>query len=270
MDESELLVFFFCMALAAGGVVVNRTGSLHRLYFRDNPGPGITRLGVLLAMGWIALVLWRWADPSVTGFYVLFYLVMGYAVVKLFGQTVAAAVGARTRVDVAERRNVPAAVLVASFTLATGLIFGGSLWGEADPVGDDEGGWWIPVTFFLLGWACLLLAFALFIRREGGHFARRVRRERRMEDVWPAAVFLLAAAVTLTDAVAGDFWGWRHGLLTFGVLAGLLIIHEAFRGWAEPGGGGGRTRLVESGAYAGLAILVWILNRSLDLFLGGG
>jgi hypothetical protein len=270
LDESEILVFVLSAALAVGGGLLNRTGSLHGLYFRGNPGPGIVRLGVLLAMGWIALVLWRWADPSVTGIYVVFYLVMGYAVVKLFGQSVAAAVGARTRVDVAERRNVPAAVLVAAFTVATGLIFGGSLWGEADPVGDDEGGWWIPVTFFLLGWGSLLLAFAFFLRREGGSFARRIRRERSMTDAWPAAAFLLAAAVALTDAVAGDFWGWRHGLLTFGVLAGLLLIHEAFRGWAEPGEPGGRNRLLETGAYAGLAALVWALNRFLDLFLGAG
>ena len=110
-------------------------------------------LGVLLAMVWIAFVIWRHADPSVTGVYVWFYLVMGYAAVKLLGQTTPAAFGARVRVDVGERRNLAAALLVAAFTLATGMIFGGSLWGEADPTGEGEGGWWIPVTFFLLGWA---------------------------------------------------------------------------------------------------------------------
>jgi hypothetical protein len=168
VDESEVLVFLLSWVLAAVGAGVNRTGGLHGLYFRDNPGPGVVRLGVLLAMGWIGLVLWLWADPSVTGIYVLFYLVMGYAVVKIFGQTVVGWVGLRTRVDVGERRNLPAALVVAAFILATGLIFGGSLWGEADPVGDDEGGWWIPLTFFLLGWSALLMAFALFLRREGG------------------------------------------------------------------------------------------------------
>jgi len=270
MDESEVLVLILSAALAVVGIVVNRTGGLHGLYFRDNPGPGIVRLGIFLAMGWIALVLWLWADPSVTGIYVLFYLVMGYAVVKLFGQSVVGWVGIRTRVDVGERRNVPAALVVAAFILATGLIFGGSLWGEADPVGDDEGGWWIPLTFFLLGWSALLLAFALFLRREGNHFLRGIRRDRSLADARTAAVFLLAAAVPLTDAVAGDFWGWRHGLLTFGVLAGLLLIHEVFRGWAEPGGPHGKDRKVEALAYAGLAVLVWVVNRSLDLFLGAG
>lgn len=270
MDETEVLVLIFSALLAGVGVVINRTGGLHGLYFRENPGPGIVRLAVLLAMGWIALVLWRWADPSVAGVYVFFYLIMGYAAVKFFGQSVMGWVGIRTRVDVGERRNVPAAVVVAAFILATGLIFGGSLWGEADPVGDDEGGWWIPVTFFLVGWSALLLAFALFLRREGSHFLRGIRRDRSLADARTAAAFLLAAAVPLTDAVAGDFWGWRHGLLTFGVLAGLLLIHEVFRGWVEPGGVPGRDRRVEAAAYAGLAALVWVVNRSLDLVLGAG
>jgi hypothetical protein len=89
-------------------------------------------------------------------------------------------------------------------------------------------------------------------------------------DARTAAIFLLACAVPLTDAVAGDFWGWRHGLLTFGVLAGLLVVHEVFRGWADPRGPGGGSRRVEALAYAGLAALVWVVNRSLDLFLGAG
>jgi hypothetical protein len=248
-----------------------------------------------------------WADESVTGIYVVFYLVMGYAAVKFLGQTVVSAYGARSRVDVAERRNVPAALVVAAFTLATGLIFGGSLWGDADPVGDDEGGWWIVVGFFLMGWASLLVAFGLFLRREGGRLATRLQRERGREDARTAAVFLLSAAVVLTDAVSGDFWGWRHGILTFGVLAGMLITHQVFAGLAmgkgaayEARGGGvsvhgeavrgevpgeGRTagqvpeersgmrgegRALEGLAYALLALLAWGANRFLDGTWGPG
>jgi hypothetical protein len=167
VDDAEVIIFVLSIGAAIAGVAATSTASLHRLYFRDNPAPGIVRFGVLLAMAWIAYVLWFHADPSVTGPYILFYLVMGYAVVKLLGQSIAQAHGFRTRVDVAERRNVPAAVVIAAFTVATGMIFGGSLWGEADPVGDDEGGWWIPLTFFLLGWGTLLIAFGMFRRREG-------------------------------------------------------------------------------------------------------
>lgn len=124
--------------VAVAAAAATRTGVFHRLYLRGNPAPGILRLGVIVAMAWIAFVLWRYADPSVTGIHVVSYLIMGYAIVKLVGQFAASWFGARIRVDAIERRNVPAALVIAAFTVATGLIFGGSLWGEADPVGDDE------------------------------------------------------------------------------------------------------------------------------------
>lgn len=274
------------MAVVAGflSFVTTGTGRFHHLYLRGNPGPGILRVGVLVAMVWISFVLWRYADESVTGVYVFMYLVMGYAVVKLFGQRMAAFYGARMKVDVVERRNVPAALVVAAFTVATGLIFGGSLWGEADPVGDGEGGWWIPVSFFLLGWGVLLATFRLFLKREPGKLAHRIQRERDLDDARAASFFLLSAAVALTDAVSGDFWGWRHGLLTFGVLAGLVLTHQLFAGWAEGGGRAGVSggvdgpsgppsegrRNVEALVYAALGLSAWGINRLLDRILGGG
>jgi hypothetical protein len=309
MDGSEVIAFLFSLLLAVAGMVATRKGSLHPLYFRGNPGPGLVRLAVILSMLWIGLVIAVWADESVAGIYVVFYLVMGYAAVKFLGQTVVSAYGARSRVDVAERRNVPASLVVAAFTLATGLIFGGSLWGDADPVGDDEGGWWIVVGFFLMGWVSLLVAFGLFLRREAGRIAFRLRRERSLQDARAAAVFLLSAAVVLTDAVSGDFWGWRHGILTFGVLAGMLITHQVFAGLALGKGsphrarGGGAAvqgeaglgevregsrvkpgerapgresgilregRALEGLAYAALALLAWGINRLLDGTWGPG
>ena len=298
MAESEVFVFVMSVFFALMWMGVNSTSGLHGLYFRGNPAPGVVRGGLLLSMAWIWYVLLFHADPSVTAIYVLFYLVMGYGVVKLFGQTIPSVFGLRFRVDVVERRNLPAGVLLAAFILATGLIFGGSLWGDADPVGDDEGGWWIPVSFFLLGWGCLVVAFRLFLRREKGRFMRRVRQERSMADARAGALFLAAAAVTLTDAVSGDFWGWQHGLTTFGVLAGLLITQEFFRSRIqEPGGGGGLAlagagagagapagdgvdgggagsqgglRRMEGAVYMALALGAWVLNRFLDLALRNG
>jgi hypothetical protein len=276
MDDSEFLILFFGIGLALAGMGITSVAWLHRLYFRGNPAPGIVRVGVLLAMGWILYVLLNHADPSVTGVYVFFYLVLGYAAVKLAGQAGAGMFGLRMRLDVGERRNVPAAVVIAAFTVATGLIFGGSLWGEADAVGDDEGGWWIPVSFFLLGWGVLLVAFGLFLGREKGRLAHRMRRERSLADARAAATFLVSAAVPLTDAVAGDFWGWRHGLLSFGLLAALLLVHEAFSAWTREDDAipGRRTsdarRTLESAAYLGLALLTWVLSRSMDAFLGAG
>lgn len=258
------------------GVAVTFTGALHRLFRRNNPALGVARLGLVMAMAWIVLVLWRWADPSITGFYVFFYLVMGYAVVKLFGQVGAAAWGARMRVDVGERQNLAAALFIAAWTLATGLIFGGSLWGEADPEGDDEGGWWIPAIFFGLGWTALVVAFSIYRRREGKDLKVKLRQERSIGDAWGTAAFLLVAAAVLTDAVAGDFWGWQHGLLTFGTIAGMLLVHEAVvarRGaaeetvqWTVPTA----TRTLETVAYALVGVGAWLLQRYLDRALSGG
>jgi hypothetical protein len=274
VDESEFFVLLVSAGLAVAGMVMNATASLHPLYFRGNPAPGVVRIGVLLAMIWIAYVLWIHADPSVKGIYVLFYLVMGFAAVKLLGQGIALGHGFRTRIDAGERRNVPAAVVIAAFTVATGMIFGGSLWGEADPVGDDEGGWWIPVTFFLLGWGTLLLAFGMFRRREG-RLAERLHRERSLADARAAAAFLLSSAVVLTDAVAGDFWGWRHGIFSFGLLAVLLLVHEAFSGWTKSRDPRGEAvldarRVLESGTYLVLAILAWSASRYVDATWGTG
>lgn len=277
MGEDEIFVLIVVGIMALVGTGANSTSGLHSLYFRGNPAPGIVRLGVIGAMAWIAFVLWNYADPSVTGVYLFFYLVMGYAVVKLFGQSTASRLGFRPRVDAAERRNVAAATVIAAFTLATGLIFGGSLWGEADAVGDDEGGWWIPVSFFLLGWAVLLLAFGLFRRREKAGFARDIQRGRSFASARATASFLISSGVLLTDAVAGDFWGWRHGLLSFGVLALMLLVHEAFSAFARSDApedtrsrGGDARRTVESFAYLGLALLAWLASRYVDTALGAG
>ena len=270
MEEDEILIFLGAGGAAVVHHVLNGSMFLHPMYLRHNPYPGLTRFGLIGAMLFTLYVLVTFADASVTGIYILFYLLLGYALTAWAGVFALGQVGVRYQVDVCERRNPAAAITMVGVHLAIGLIYGSCLWGEADPYSEDEGGWWIPLTFFLLGWSALLLAFALFLRREGNHFLRGIRRDRSLVDARTAAVFLLAAAVPLTDAVAGDFWGWRHGLLTFGVLAGLLLIHEVFRGWAEPGGPQGRDRKVEALAYAGLAALVWVVNRSLDLFLGAG
>ena len=97
VDDGEFMVMLISSGVAIATALATRTETFHRLYLRNNPAPGIVRLGVVLSMGWIGFVLWRYADPSVTGIYVVFYLVMGYAVVKLFGQLTAALFGAVPR-----------------------------------------------------------------------------------------------------------------------------------------------------------------------------
>lgn len=288
MDESEVLILVFALMATTAALAMTAHAPLHALYFRKNPGPGFVRAGVIASLAWIWLVCMIWADESVQGVYVFFYLVLGYAAVKLFGLLGSRLVGFRYRIDVLERRNPAAGLVVAAFVLATGLVFGGSLWGDADPVGDDEGGWWIVWGFFLMGWVALVLAFRIYLRRERRRWPGSVgalRRSHAMEDARAAALFLLAAGVTLTDAVSGDFWGWRHGILTFGVLAGLLLAHEIFAGVARAGGGraeggasggvkadskGPGVRATEGLVYLFLAVAAWGTNRVLDVFLGPG
>ena len=83
--------------------------------------------------------------------------------------------------------------------------------------------------------------------------------------------------MTLTDAVSGDFWGWRHGLLTFGLIAGMLLVHEVFAGMARGEEAASRAerradprRILESLFYVGIAAVVWLVNRYLDASWGPG
>jgi hypothetical protein len=269
MSEGEVVVFGITALIALIGVGKTTTSGLHPLFLRSNPAPGLIRTAVILSMFWIAFVLYKYADPSVTGVYVLFYFVMGYTAVKTFGQSVAVIFGVHTRVDAAEQRNTAAALVIAAFTLATGMIFGGSLWGEADPTSDDEGGWWIPVTFFLLGWISLIIVFALYLRRDPGNFSHQIRRDRSMPAARAAAAFLVSSAVPLTEGVAGDFWGWKHGLSTFGVLAALLIVHEIFASIGGRSESSGR-RIAETFFYLGLGGVAWFLSRLANQTWGGG
>ena len=273
MDPDEWMVLAVSAAVAAGGLAATSRARMPALYFRDASGAGLVRLATGLAMLWILVVLLRFADPSVTGLYVGFYLVMGYAAVKAVAPGAAGWFGARFRVDVCERRNRSAALVHAGFVLAGGMIFGGSLWGEADPVADGEGGWWIPLGFFAAGWTVFVGAMALFFWREPGPTRLRIRRDRSEGDGRAAASYALATAWVLTEAVAGDFHGWRHGLLAVGFIAALLgarelhgVLQERLAGGA-PTGGRPSHRTWESLTYLATGLVFWMLNRSMDGWL---
>jgi hypothetical protein len=278
VSEDEVFVLVISVVFGVIGVARNTTSAFPPLSFRGNPALGIVRVSVILAMLWIAYVLWNYADPSVTGVYVFFYLVMGYGAVKMYGQTMAAAFGASTQHDAGERRNVAAAILIAALTISTGMIFGGSLWGEADPLSDAEGGWWIPVAFFHLGWGCLMGAFALYIRRDKGKLWHQIRRERDVPAARAAGAFLISCAIPLTEAVSGDFWGWRHGLASVGIIGALLIAHELFASWSGGGADAAEVdvtkfdtrRIAETVAYLVIGGAAWGLHRMADRWWGPG
>lgn len=229
MSELEVIALLLGLLVAGIGIGATTHAGLHRIVRTRNPGLGLIRLAVLLSMLWIGFVIRYYADPSVEGIYTLFYLVLGYAIVKVFGQLGAAMFGYGTRVDAGERRNFGAAIMIAGFTLATGMIFGGSLWGEADPVGDDEGGFWIPLGFFFMGWVILAISVGVYIHRAAKNFRDLIIRERRTAEAWGAFSFMFSTAWILTSAVSGDFFGWVSGIKDVALAAGLLVIHELLR-----------------------------------------
>lgn len=267
MSEDEGFVFLFCLLVGAAGAFTLSTSRLHELFTRRNPGIGMHRAAVLLGMVWSAYVIEFHGDPSIQGVYVLFYLVLAYAAVKLFGQVLGPIVlGLDVRRDVLVRGNRPIALFTAALALSTGILCGGSLWGEADPLSDAEGGWWIPVGFFSLGWAILMVAVALYVWR-GGRFHVQLRREHDMGAARTGAMFVLSSSSLILQGVAGDFWGWTEGLLSMGTIALMLVGHELLGGRrtdAPPPAAGGppmtARELLQHCMFLALTLGCWWLN----------
>lgn len=277
MEEDELVLGLLAAiaVLLAGSYVAG--GRLHQLYLRNNPAAGLPRLAVLAAALWLAAVLRWFADPSIVGVYVVLYGVLGLAATLSIGLLVPKIYGIRLRVDVYERKNMAAALVLAGHTLAVGLIYGGCLWGEADPDGDGEGGWWIPLGFFVAALAILWLAATLYIKHEPGSLRLRIIQDRSWPAARAAASYLVSVAIVLTDAVAGDFFGWTHGLLPMVMIAVMLAAHRLLNrglpqvlttaeqrtdGWFD-------SRQLEAALYALMALAFWLLQRLLDGWLLG-
>lgn len=276
MSEDEIFVLIIAGVVALVTAAATSPAMLPKLVFRRNAAAGLLRLAVVASLGWILLVLLRYSDPSVkgSGLYIGFYLVIGYAVVKLCGQAAAALYGPRSKVDVYERRNFAAALFIGAFTLGTGLIYGASNWGEADPVGEGEGGWWIPLGFFLLGWLVLVGALTLYTVREPGSLRRSIRQDRSLRDARAASAYVLGTSVVISEAVAGDFFGWLHGILGLGLIVVMIVAHEVLASREDPtvttvpeyiptAG-----RVLESLFYLGLAGAFWLAHRWLDTWAG--
>ncbi len=259
MSDDEIFITIVAAMTAIGSAMGTSVRGLHPLCLERNPGPGLVRLAVLGSMAWLGIVLTFFGDPSIVGVYVWFYFLLGYAVTKLFGQVFMLWGGISLRVDVAERRNWAAALVLAAFTLGTGLIFGGSLWGEADPNSDYEGGWWIPMGFFLQGWLVMAVLFSIYIWREPGRFRLGILQQRNESEARGAASFTLSTAVLMTSAVAGDFYGWGEGLKDIALAAAMLVAHEFLRPPTGVPDVGGARRAFECALYLALAILNTLL-----------
>lgn len=270
MSEDEVMVLVISGVAGLVGMFVTRLSSFPHVFTRGNPGIGLMRLAVVASVAWTAYVIHYHGDPSIQGIYVFFYLLMSYSVTKVFGQIGAQMYGPLVRSDVYERKNLAAALFIAGFALATGLVFGGSLWGEADPLSEAEGGWWIPFGFFLMGWVTLAIATGLYLWREPGTLRRQLCQERDSTAAWSAAVYMVSTASLVFQGVAGDFWGWRHGILGMGTIGLMLAGHEVI---LYAGGKTSQSRFLrafEQCLYIVLAAVVWFLNRMIDRLYAGG
>jgi hypothetical protein len=89
-------------------------------------------------------------------------------------------------------------------------------------------------------------------------------------DAEAAAVYVMASAIALTQAVAGDFYGWRHGLLAVGWIIFLLVVREIFGLFQDKVMGRfikDRRRGWETATYALSSLILFGLSRSLENWL---
>jgi hypothetical protein len=226
--EVEEQVFF--LGSIAGGfalfqIFVSRKPSIYRSSAVDE---GILTLGFILAGTWQFYVLRFHADPSVVGWYAFSYFMIGLWISFQFGKMGARWTTGSDFTSIGERENVPVAIIYAAFMLATGLVFGGSLWGEADPSGDGEGGWWIPGVFFTTGWLTLVLLGCVGWRRVVSHCGKfdTERPPGRVSGIF--SMYLLSCAWVVFGQVSGDFYGWSNGLVPLLSAGGLILIQELF------------------------------------------
>jgi len=97
MEGDEIFIAVVSAVVVAVGSSNTSIAQMPALSLRDNRWIGLTRVSVTLAMTWILVVLLNFADPSVAGIYVWFYLLMGYAAVKGVGTLGARLFGVRFR-----------------------------------------------------------------------------------------------------------------------------------------------------------------------------
>lgn len=232
--------FGFLITMGLWGWFRILPGKLHPLYLKNNPGAGLVRLAPWLAMIWCTFTIFAFGSEKITGVWYLIYLGMGYGTMMLFGLLGARSFGLRVRVDVLERKNFSAALVISAFLLATGMIWGGSMWGESSPESLEYAGifmimesyydgWWIIPLFFAMGWTILFLTMHLWFYREKTVSGEGIRRDRSVADGRAAALYCLACAIPITDAVAGDYYGLADSMIGFSAIALPVLAHEIFR-----------------------------------------
>ncbi len=244
MDLTYLEEGFVFGLMAAGaftGWYHARSAKLHPLYLRDNAGPGVIRVAIWVSMIWIAFTLMAFGAARITLPWLIYYWIIGLGCTYVFGILGAKFLGFRLRVDAYERNNGAAALFIGAFILSTGLIYGGSVWGESTPESFEqpaaifellpsyEEGGWIIGLFFLLGWSILYFVMELWFARESNRGVAAIRRDRSVQDGKAAALYCLGCAIPLTSAVAGDYHGLYDSLISFSAIALPVLAGEVLR-----------------------------------------
>jgi hypothetical protein len=272
LEGEEVFIFIVSVALACFTFPFALGWFKHRMFIKRNPAAAVPMLAVVAALVWVGFVLRYYADPSVTTIYAIFYFVIGLAVIASCGFWTPVAYGLRVGVDILQRKNLAVAWAVGAFIFVTGMIYGGCLWGEADPVGDDEGGWWIPLGFFVMGWVVLLIAVGIYIRGEPHSLRVRLVQDRSLSEARAVACYMLGVGMVITNAVAGDFWGWWEGILGLLVVTLMMVTHELCRARIPSvlttvetkSAGLLESRRLEALAYLVLASVFWVVQMYIN------
>jgi hypothetical protein len=220
--------------------------------------------GILVGLAIPLLVLLRWADPiHVRGHldYTLLFMIGAAAWIGIVGRGVLPLLGISIRDDVLERANPAAAGVAAAALAGTGIIYGlcnvgsgATIWTTIVPAVAATGVW-------LLGWFLLLAST---------RSAEQVAIDRDTATAIRLTAYLLATAIILGAAMAGDFVSYRQAaadLVRLGwpvVLLWLVafVVEAVTRLTPQRPRGRVKTGAIPVAAMylAAAAILVWVLR----------
>ena len=119
--------------------------------------------------------------------------------------------------EVVEDQNLGTGFVEAGVHIANGLIL--------LAIQQGSGPWWVGVAFWALAQAALLIVGLLYERATPHSIHDELERDNASVGLAFAGV-LVGMGNIISLAVAGDFTGWRDGLITFGadVAFGLVIL----------------------------------------------
>lgn len=218
MGDLEIFAFIGSIALAGWAMYRTATIQYHPLFFSWNPGLGFARLSVWLSFLVIGITVIKFSASDIVtdSIYIIFYLVMGYALIKSIGQ-LDPVHRVSYRVDVLERRNSVAGFYLGARTLAIALIFSGSMIGEGP-------GFYIVLGFFGLGWIVLELTIYFLCKMRNWKVREAILRESDVARTSVIAAWYVTLALILRLACAGDFMGWEIGLRDFAIKASPILV----------------------------------------------